>query len=232
MVVVILAILAATFQVASLREQWKTKPVITNLESISLPIEEIEFPAVTICPQGNVKQVMDNVMFLQLKDYIKNKTRSGHRSRRSESQYHETSHGNMTYAQMTTLIKGVLQDRYPGAKDNPIKVVTLLTSDDPEKTAQSDAVLQLNEEKECDETSNNDIMANLNKALNEDFCPDGFTKVNVKCVWKIGTKMLYHEASKYCSNIGGATILQVHSYDDIKALNQHRIIGITFYIIY
>ena len=234
-VVVILAILAATFQVVSLCEQWKNKPVVTNLESISLPIEEIEFPAVTICPQGNVKHVMDNVMFIQLKDYIRNKTRRGEmiptaqvpREERSASQYHEISPANMTYAEMTIIIKEFLRDRYPGAKDNPKKVVTLLTSDDPQKSAQNDAILQLNEEKECNETSNYDIMSNLNKALNGDFCPNGFTKVNEICVRKIGTKMVYHVASEHCSNFGGATILQVRSYDDIYALNLHRIIGIT-----
>ena len=232
--VVILAILCTTFQMLELRKQWNKKPVITNLETISLPLEDIDFPSVTICPQGGVKEVMDNVMFLQLKDYIMNKTERGqrnlklndHRDERSISQSHEKSPWNITYDQMTTLIIDFLQDRYPGTQDIPKNVVTMLTSDDPQRSAENDAILQLNEEKECNETSNVEILDNLNNGLNWRLCPDGFTRVNEMCVRKFESSMVYQEASKHCENTMGAKILQLYSYDEIKALNQYGIIGI------
>ena len=75
--VVVLAVGIASFQLISLRIQWQKNPVITNLETVALPIEQIEFPAVTICPQGSVKKIMDYVLFEQLAIYIMNKSRDG-----------------------------------------------------------------------------------------------------------------------------------------------------------
>ena len=129
---------------------------------------------------------------------------------------------------MTTLIKDFLQDRYPGAKDIPKNVVTMLTSDDPHRSAENDAILQLNEEKECNETSNVEILDNLNNGLNWGLCPDGFTRVNEMCVKKFESRMVYQEASKNCENTMGAKILQLYSYEEIKALHQFGIIGIKF----
>ena len=41
-------------------EQWKTKRIMTTLETTALPIEEVNFPAITICAQvgliGNPNQ--------------------------------------------------------------------------------------------------------------------------------------------------------------------------------
>ena len=37
-------------------------------------LDEIEFPAVTICPQGSVKDILDNVLFKQFTEYVANKT--------------------------------------------------------------------------------------------------------------------------------------------------------------
>ena len=75
MIVAVLAILFTIFQMSSLRSQWKKNPVVTTLDTIALPIDEIEFPAVTICPQGSIKDILDNVLFKQFMKYISNKTK-------------------------------------------------------------------------------------------------------------------------------------------------------------
>ena len=76
--VVSIAVFFSVFQTCSLYSQWQKSPVITTLESIALPIKDIEFPAVTICPQGSLYQNVDAVLFKQLREYIKNKSSEKH----------------------------------------------------------------------------------------------------------------------------------------------------------
>ena len=72
-IVVLFAIVLTTFQVVTLYNDWQDQPVITTLDTAALPIEEIEFPAVTICPQGSRREIIDSVLFRQLKRYIQYK---------------------------------------------------------------------------------------------------------------------------------------------------------------
>ena len=230
--VVILALSITAFQMLSLRKQWEANPVITNLETIALPIEEIAFPAVTICPQGSVKDILDNVLFHQLKEYVSNKNHTSRRKRSTSqdtgSELPENSTGlwNVTYDEMLLEMEDFMRDVYPGAKDIPTKFVTLMTSDDPKQAVENEAVVLPVQEEECDETSNRVIVNDLNKQLNNDFCPDGFTKFgNIGCVMAAESKMDYNEASTYCQEMDGASIIQLNSYEDIKVLDEHNIIG-------
>ena len=230
MLVVILALSLTTFQMLSLRTHWEANPVITNLETIAMPIEDIEFPAVTICPQGSIQGIVENVLFHQLREYVSNKEQTYRRKRSSSvdtaSHLNENA-WNVTYEEMMFQIQDFLRDVYPGAKDKPTKFVTLLTSDDPKEVVKSEAVVLPVQEEECNETSDREIANDLNKQLNNDFCPDGFIKFdNIGCVLVAESKMDYNEASTYCRDMDGASILQIESYDDVKELDEHNIIGI------
>ena len=66
--VVVLAMLFCYYQTATLYNQWQDHPVITNLDTVSLPIEDIEFPAVTICPQGSMSDIVESVLLLQFSE--------------------------------------------------------------------------------------------------------------------------------------------------------------------
>ena len=48
-------------------------PVITYLKTTSLPIEDVAFPAITICGQGLVKEVVANAINKQFSDYVSEK---------------------------------------------------------------------------------------------------------------------------------------------------------------
>ena len=181
-IVVILALSFTTFQMLSLHQQWVENPVVTNLETISLPIEQIDFPAVTICPQGLVKDVMDNVLFRQLIEYIGNKEQTHKR--------YET--WNVTHEEMLLHIDDFLRDVYPGAKDNPRKYLSLMTSDEPRKVVKNEAVLLGLQNQQCDERSNREIVKNFNKQLNHDYCPEGFVKLgNIGCILVAESQMNY-----------------------------------------
>ena len=49
---------------------WQADPIITVINTTSYPIENIEFPAITICSQGLAKDLMENVMMQQFKSYM------------------------------------------------------------------------------------------------------------------------------------------------------------------
>ena len=63
-IIVILAVSFTIFQMTTLYNQWQDDPVITTLETAALPIENIEFPALTICPQGSVNGILSSVFFM------------------------------------------------------------------------------------------------------------------------------------------------------------------------
>ena len=67
LIVVSTSVFFSVYHTCTLYSQWQQSPVVTTLESISQPIREIEFPAVTICPQGSLYESLDAVLFKQLK---------------------------------------------------------------------------------------------------------------------------------------------------------------------
>ena len=203
-IVVLLAIYLATYQVVNLYNDWQHHPVVTTLDTVALPIEEMEFPAVTICPQGSRQEIIDLVLFRQLIEYIEN------------SKENVTT---LTEKETTEQVVAFLNDVYPGAIGNPTMVTKLMTSDDPKLTLQNEAVLQL--EEECDPSSNSDITKALNKYLNNDTCPEGFgiAQGSNYCIHASTTSMSYNEASKYCNSHSGSGIFFLDTHDDLTSLN-------------
>ena len=205
LVVVILAIIFTTFQVCNLYNEWQDEPVITTLDTVALPIEEIEFPAVTICPQGTRQEIIDSVLFRQLKEYIE------------KDKVNVTS---LTQDEMMDEVKAFLKDVYPGAKAKPTMITRLMTSDNPKLYVQNEAVLQL--EEECDPSSNADIVKVLNKQLLNDSCPEHFTMVQNSgfCIHESRTKMTYNEADQYCRDVIDSKLLYFDSHDDASPLDK------------
>ena len=229
MIVVVLAISFTVFQMSSLRSQWKNNPVITTLDTIALPIEEIEFPAVTICPQGSIKDILDNVLFKQFMEYISNKITSHNQIRREKRLANKKGHRNhviedkerpiLNHQEMMDEITEFLKDVYPGAKEPPTKLVSLLTSDDPQVLVRNEAIILPSNEEECSEKSNYDTLASVNKQLSKHTCPDGFSNIHeLGCVKRIEDAVRYSEASDYCSNHEEAKLFHLRTVKDIKRL--------------
>ena len=54
-------------------KDWKDNPIITTVNTTAYPIEDIVYPAITICSQGASKGVMDVVLLKQFEEYLKSK---------------------------------------------------------------------------------------------------------------------------------------------------------------
>ena len=227
-VVVIGAIAFTTYQLVSLNRQWTDSPVITTLDTIALPIQDIEFPAVTICPQGSIYGISDVVLSNQMKEYMINKALNGNlrRKRSSSEQNISTSeHSNLTMRD----VKDFLRDVYPGAKDKPTTMIKMLNSDEPKEIIQNEVIILPIEDEECDETSNLEFLAGMTNNLRNEGCPDGFIKKeHMGCLKLIETKMTYFDASAYCSGKYGAEITKAENFSDIKILKEQFITGMMF----
>ena len=227
-VIVILAIVFSYYQCATLYKQWQDDPVITTLDTVSLPIHEIEFPAVTICPQGSIKSIAETVLFLQLSRFIRNKREAEvTRKKRSDESTNAAiskSPGNgsleMTYDEMMSHVEEFLREVYPGATDKPTKMVHLLTSNQPKKSFTNDAVMYQSFDEKCDAATNQKTLESLNKKLTNDPCPDGFKMgTNNTCLHFANTQMTFNDATDYCQQQGGSQLLQLVSYEALKIFN-------------
>ena len=55
---------------------WKSDPVLTTIENFAYPIENIQFPSITICPQGADNSILKSVLFEQFNEYLDKKNLS------------------------------------------------------------------------------------------------------------------------------------------------------------
>ena len=219
-IVVILAVSFTVFQMTTLYQQWQDDPVLTTLDTAALPIQDIEFPAVTICPQGSISGIMDSVLVKQFKEYIIRKRESGMTRLKRENgeqekiKQREDASRNLTSDAIMQEMNEFLSEVYPGAKDKPTKLIRLMTANDPAQTLAGDAILKQTDIDECDQ----DVPEALTKYLYNDPCPEGFEMLqDNSCVHTGPTPMNYDDAKVYCDQQGGAQLLYFESYEAIKA---------------
>ena len=234
LIVVVLALTFSYWQTSTLYKQWNDNPIITTLETVSLPIKEIEFPAVTICPQGSMKGIAETVLFKQLSRYITNQRqsekarvkRSGGPGKEEPTQNLNNGSFKLTYDQMMVYVDDFLKDVYPGAKDKPTKLVHLLTSDQPQRMLANDAVMYQSMEEKCDTANNEEYLKLLNKNLEHETCANGYDLVSGNlCVHFPDSLMDFGEAVDYCQQQAGAKILQLDSYETFNAFKGYNIPG-------
>ena len=229
---VAIALSSTSFQVVNIWNEWFEDPVVTSLNTISLPVEKIDFPAVTLCPQGSTADIMDNFLYHQFEEWLIDKTNSDvtefERKKRDvemtscECQMPNT--GNMTMEVLQCCFKHFLDEIYPGLEsDSPTKIATMLYADNPDKEIETKAVVIDEEEPICDEMENLDFLNSVNHKLNR-ICPEPFQKLNdTTCIMASSGEMTYNEALMYCRDHEGGDIYVFESFGDSNTLE--KIIG-------
>ena len=229
--VVSIAVFFSVFQTCSLYSQWQKSPVITTLESIALPIKDIEFPAVTICPQGSLYQNVDAVLFKQLREYIKNKSsEKHHRGKRfSTNETNSLTNSSAKFRQNDSLISvdlmlelafEFLNDVYPGAKKKPTELVGIVNAENPRKFLIKESILFPSRHQACDTNDNTKISEVLNKQIQNDFCPDEFELVNNSYCLHLSEEVRnYAGAKDYCNQLEGSNLLYIDSLSDALSLH-------------
>ena len=202
LVVVVAAMMFTLLQTTTLYTDWQNEPVIRTLDSI-IPITDIEFPAVTICPEGTIDKALDAVLFKQLKEYIANRTfETSGRMKREAAE-------NNDQAISDEILKDFLRDKYPGAKKKPTKLIKLMISEDPESTLKNEAVILPGlDEKNCGKNSTDDFIKAVENTLNDFGCPEGFRIFkNLFCIKLPSNQMDYFEAKEYCNGQYNSSLL-------------------------
>ena len=211
--VVAAAMMFTILQTTTLYTDWQNEPIVTNLDTIAMPIEDIEFPAVTICPEGAISSALDAVLFKQLNEYISNKSlATSQRKKRSAP---------VNNVMMITedLLREFLKEKYPGAKTKPTKLVKVLLSDDPTSTLENEAVLLPGlDDDECGTSSVDDYINGL-QDMKEGACPDGFSTFKDLCCFKMSSSpMNYEDATDYCKSQSGSSLPYLESKMDLDHL--------------
>ena len=214
-IVVVAAMMFTIFQTSNLYTHWQNEPVITTLDTIAVPVKDIRFPAVTICPQGTITSALDAVLFKQLKEFIANKTlESSQKKKRSASD-------NDDLRITEELLREFLKQKYPGANKKPTKIVKIMMSDDPELAIENEAILLPGLDKEeCGNFSVDDYILGVKK-MKKSTCPDGFSKFkDLFCFKKESQLMDYNEAQEYCNSQSRSFLPSMESKMELDHLQE------------
>ena len=69
-VVIISSITIAGVYISKMYRSWDDNPIVTSIDNTAAPIDETQFPSVTICSSGNLKESVTEVLELYIKDTL------------------------------------------------------------------------------------------------------------------------------------------------------------------
>ena len=144
-VIVILAFIIAILMTVAAYNSWQADPVLTSVGTTGFPIEEVDFPAITICSQGISDDIIDAALAKQFNDYLDSKGNAGSTGDTGR----KILFSELTEEEMELEGYAFLQDMYPGVKQAPHRLVRLLGSPlmDPSQELRNAAILNPEDKK-------------------------------------------------------------------------------------
>ena len=226
-VAVALAIIGTAFQLFSILNQWNDQLVVTNLDTISLPVEDVDFPSVTLCPQGATEDVMDNVLYQQFQEWLFKKTDTNLKRMRRDKRQNQNygcgcnvpKLGSMLIENLKCCFKEFLDDVYPEVYPNiPTSIAGILNTDEPDQVLENEAILLPKKVDSCKDED--EILDDINNKLKRN-CPTSFIKKlnDTTCLKKINKKMTYSKALTHCKEQMGATLFAIDQLEDLITLD-------------
>ena len=226
LILVALAFAFASHEVRILYQSWQDNPVITVLDTVTLPIKEIEFPAVTICPQGSSKDIMNAALFEQFQNFVFDKTDNltnfGKSKTSRKREVTEPQLYNLSTSDVQNLIELFLVEVYGSNKIRPMEIIQLLTSKEPDSIVENKAILINEETQDCNGSSYEMIIDTLNKQANPK-CPEGFDELDDQICIHVGEEVETHaEAEFYCEEkgFGSNNLLTLETTEHFNSLKQ------------
>ena len=228
MITVCIALACTSSQVFNIWYQWIDDPVETILNTISLPVEEIQFPAVTLCPQGSTEDIIDSFFYYQFQEWLLNNIDDEVKSKRKRDAEQKNTcecrrrdQGNITADVLQCCFKDFLDNSFPGIYPNsPTKLTKSLNTEDPDKELELKSIVIPDDEPKCNETEKLEALNSMNEKLKRK-CPDPFQKINEStCITGSPQEMSYDEGLSYCKELNGADIVTLGSFEDLKTLGE------------
>ena len=214
---VIVVIAALTFAIIMSKTayyNWKDNPVLTSVKTTGLPIENIDFPSITVCTQGAANEVVDAALFQQFNDYLIEK------GKRFEA---------LSISEQIQEGQTFLMDMYPGAKAPPNQLVSMMASPgiDADRGLEAITIFNPEDKKTCSVNVDGDLnpLPNQKSVIKrnaeevaETECPSGFKNKGNGACWHYGDhKMTYKAAGSYCTKKStNSVLLQLENdFEDI-----------------
>ena len=204
-IVVVLALTFAICMSTTAYKNWKNNPVLTSVRTTGLPIENIEFPAITICTQGSANEVVDAALFQQFNSYLTTKGKE---------------FDSLSDSQKVQEGQNFLLDMYPGAKAPPNQLVSMMASPgiDPERGIEALTIFNPEDKKNCaanteESSTTSTTTKKARKKRNAagsstKNCPSGYKNMgNELCLHNSELQMNFTAAKEYCDSRSDNSLL-------------------------
>ena len=222
LIIVCSAVAFTIYQLPEFYREWQKHPVVTVLDTVSFPIEDIKFPAVTICPQGSSKDIMDAVLYKQLIEYILKEQENVSKGNGTNRQKREAP-TEVSSDEIAEWVTNFIKDIYPGIKVKPTELTQLLTTNNPDNTLQNMAIFDPVSEEDC-EVSADEIAALSATTFYDRHCPDEFEILDDEhCIHVLEQFTTYGEAEMYCDakRYGSGRLLHLETQEKIGELHRY-----------
>ena len=131
---------------------------------------------------------------------------------------------NITMENMSAYLKKFLSDVYPGSKEKPTKLISMMTAPDPKEALENEAIMF--EKEECDGTGSQDTYNALALRLDSN-CPDPFQKrSDGTCLFLNEMRSTYDRANHFCKERGGASVHGLDTYKVQDLLNDIELVKV------
>ncbi|XP_071743893.1 uncharacterized protein [Lepeophtheirus salmonis] len=212
-IIVITSIVLSAIMSKDAYQAWQDDPILTTVATTGLPIRKIRFPAITICNQGNIKDVTEKVINMRFETYLRDVRNT---SIASIQQY------KIEY--FRDYLKHYLNSTDIYLRD----VIRLMKSINPEATARSTiatkeldpcSMKEIKQYHDSNQNITNTTYIDNNSYDDDDLCPRGFSFVkNLSvCVFLTPTIDIKEQYNYWCSYFGGSTF-QIKTQEDLSIL--------------
>ena len=165
---------------------WKDDPVLTTIENFAYPIQNIKFPAITICPQGADNSILRSVLYKQFNEYLSRKN-----LKLDELSIEEAKLQSIKF----------LNETYPGAKQSPDNYVTLFRAQNLNSNIKTQTNINMEDKvHNCNATLNMTRRDKRNSGT--EVCPTNtVSDEHGNCIHLSNMESTYSDADSYCENV-------------------------------
>ena len=183
--VVVLALFFAVWTSHDIYVSWKSDPVLTTIENFAYPIQNIRFPAITICPQGADNSILRSVLFKQFNEYLAKKN---------------LKLEDLSIEEAKIESKKFLNETYPGAKQSPDNYVTLFRAQNLNSNIKTQVNINPEDQvHQCNDTLRRNKRRKRNSK--DQVCPSqAVSDENGNCLHLSSSLLTYSDALEYCKN--------------------------------
>ena len=176
---------------------WDKDPIITTVSTTGHPVEDVPFPSITLCALGTIEQTMENVLQKQAVRFLASKGIA------NPIQYFQDEDKSVGESlDEIDQLDAFMWATYPGLEMDPLRITTMLTSQDPDALLRAELSMAGGVYNECDDNYAEATAAKRKKRA-AGACPPGYTFSAISEVCVMVPSGTYTEDEMYDACIYG-----------------------------